>query len=167
MEEKEHILRRKDRGVLMQVEEQKQNKGRRWFRAGLELRVAKYLVLRVFTTVYCWFFTTPLTTFLSPSNLQTKRIKILWDQWLSECISCVGLAMSTVRMETKFNVSVGLLELVSQRRAKFHNSTVTAAMKLKDACSLEGRLWKPRQGIKKQRHQFATKVCQSKLWFFL
>ena len=79
MEEKERILRRKDRGVLMQVEEQKQNKGRSGFTAGLELRVAKYLVLRVFTTVYSWIFTTPLTMFLSPSNIQTKRIKILWD----------------------------------------------------------------------------------------
>ena len=50
------------------------------FRAGLELRVAKYLILRVFTVVYFWIFTTPLAKFLSLSNLQTKRIKILWDQ---------------------------------------------------------------------------------------
>ena len=91
MEEKERILRRKDRGVLMQVKEQKQNKGRRSrFRAGLELRGAKYLVLRVFTTVYFWIFTTPLAKFLSPSNLQRKNIKILWDQLLTGCISCVG-----------------------------------------------------------------------------
>ena len=33
---------------------------------------------------------------------------------------------------------------------------VTAAMKLKDACSLEEKLW-PRQHIKKQRHYFAYK----------
>jgi len=33
---------------------------------------------------------------------------------------------------------------------------VTAAMKLKDACSLEEKLW-PRQQIKKQRHYFAYK----------
>ena len=32
---------------------------------------------------------------------------------------------------------------------------VTAAMKLKDAYSLEEKLW-PRQGIKKQRHYFAN-----------
>ena len=34
---------------------------------------------------------------------------------------------------------------------------VTAAMKLKDACSLEEKLWPPRQHIKKQRHYFANK----------
>ena len=32
---------------------------------------------------------------------------------------------------------------------------VTAAMKLKDPCSLEEKLWQPRQHIKKQRHYFA------------
>ena len=35
--------------------------------------------------------------------------------------------------------------------------TVTAAMKLKDTCSLGGKLCKPRQHIKKQRHNFANK----------
>ena len=34
---------------------------------------------------------------------------------------------------------------------------MTAAMKLKDACSLEEKLYKPRQHIKKQRHHFADK----------
>ena len=34
---------------------------------------------------------------------------------------------------------------------------VTAAMKLKDACSLEEKLWPPPQHIKKQRHYFAGK----------
>ena len=34
---------------------------------------------------------------------------------------------------------------------------VTAAMKLKDTCSLEEKLWKPRQHIIKQRHYFANK----------
>ena len=34
---------------------------------------------------------------------------------------------------------------------------VTAAMKLKDAYSLEEKLWQPRQHIKKQRHYFANK----------
>jgi len=33
--------------------------------------------------------------------------------------------------------------------------TVTGAMKLKDACSLEGEYGKLRQHIKKQRHYFA------------
>ena len=32
---------------------------------------------------------------------------------------------------------------------------VTVAMKLKDVCSLEGKLCKARQRIKKQRHHFA------------
>ena len=35
--------------------------------------------------------------------------------------------------------------------------TVTTAMKLKDACSLEEKQCKPRQHIKKQRHHFAYK----------
>ena len=35
--------------------------------------------------------------------------------------------------------------------------TVTATMKLKDACSLEKSYDKPRQCIKKQRHHFANK----------
>ena len=34
---------------------------------------------------------------------------------------------------------------------------VTAATKLKDACSLEEKLWQMRQCIKKQRHHFADK----------
>ena len=34
---------------------------------------------------------------------------------------------------------------------------VTAAMKLKDACSLEEKLWQTRQHIKKQRNNFADK----------
>ena len=39
---------------------------------------------------------------------------------------------------------------------------VTAAMKLKDAYSLEGELWPPRQHIKKQRHYFANKGPSSR-----
>ena len=35
---------------------------------------------------------------------------------------------------------------------------VTAAMKLKDSCSLEEKLWPSGQHIKKQRHYFANKV---------
>ena len=38
---------------------------------------------------------------------------------------------------------------------------VTAAMKLKDACSLEEKLCQPRQLIKKQRHYFANKSLSS------
>ena len=43
---------------------------------------------------------------------------------------------------------------------------VIAVMKLKDACSLEEKLWKPRQHIKKQRHYLANKGQSRKLWFF-
>ena len=43
---------------------------------------------------------------------------------------------------------------------------VTAAMKLKDACSLEKSYDQLRQHIKKQRHYFATKVCLVKAMVF-
>ena len=43
---------------------------------------------------------------------------------------------------------------------------VTADMKLKDACSLEEKLWPPRQHIKKQRHYFVNKVCLVKAMVF-
>ena len=44
---------------------------------------------------------------------------------------------------------------------------VTAAIKLKDACSLEGKLWqKARQHIKKQRHYFADKGPSSQSYGF-
>ena len=39
--------------------------------------------------------------------------------------------------------------------------TVTAPVKLKDACSLEEKLWQIRQCIKKQRHHFADKDLYS------
>ena len=43
---------------------------------------------------------------------------------------------------------------------------VTAAMKLKDACSLEEKLYQPRQQIKKQRHHFADKGPYSQSYGF-
>ena len=43
---------------------------------------------------------------------------------------------------------------------------VIAAMKLKDACSLEEKLWPPRQHIKKQRHYFANKGLSSQGYDF-
>ena len=43
---------------------------------------------------------------------------------------------------------------------------VTAAMKLKDACSLEEKLCKPRQCIKKQRHHFADQGLHSQSYGF-
>ena len=43
---------------------------------------------------------------------------------------------------------------------------VTAAIKLKDACSLEENYDKPRQHIKKQRHYFAKKSPYSQSYGF-
>ena len=43
---------------------------------------------------------------------------------------------------------------------------VTAAMKLKDACSLEEKLWPSRQHIKKQRRYFANKSRSSQSYDF-
>ena len=42
---------------------------------------------------------------------------------------------------------------------------VTAAMKLKDSYSLEGKLWQSRQHIEKQRHYFANKGLSSQGYF--
>ena len=44
--------------------------------------------------------------------------------------------------------------------------TVTAAMKLKNACSLEEKLWQAKQCIKKQRHYFADKGLYSQSYGF-
>ena len=43
---------------------------------------------------------------------------------------------------------------------------VTAAMKLKGSCSLEEKLWQPRQHIKKQRHYFSNKGLSSESYGF-
>ena len=43
---------------------------------------------------------------------------------------------------------------------------VTAAMKLKDVCSLQEKLTKPRQHIKKQRHYFANKGLSNQSYDF-
>ena len=43
---------------------------------------------------------------------------------------------------------------------------VTAATKLKDACSLERKLYKPRQHIKKQSNHFASKGLYSQSYGF-
>ena len=43
---------------------------------------------------------------------------------------------------------------------------VTAAMKLKEACSLEEKLWPTWKHIKKQRHYFANKVLPSQSYGF-
>ena len=43
---------------------------------------------------------------------------------------------------------------------------LTAAMKLKDTCSLEEKPWQPRQHIKKQRHYFANEGSHSQGYGF-
>ena len=43
---------------------------------------------------------------------------------------------------------------------------VTAAMKVKDTCLLEGKLWQPRQCVKKQRHHFTNKGPSSQSYGF-
>ena len=43
---------------------------------------------------------------------------------------------------------------------------VTAAMKLKDTCSVEEKLFQPRQHIKKERHYFADKGPSSQSYGF-
>ena len=43
---------------------------------------------------------------------------------------------------------------------------VIAAMKLKDTYSLEGKLWQPRQHIKKERHYFANEGLSSQSYGF-
>ena len=43
---------------------------------------------------------------------------------------------------------------------------MTEAMKLKDTCSLEEKLWQPRQHITKQRHHFANKGPSSQSYGF-
>ena len=48
----------------------------------------------------------------------------------------------------------------------FLGSKITAAIKLKDGCSLEENYDQPRQHIKKQRHYFGNKSPSSQLWFF-
>ena len=44
--------------------------------------------------------------------------------------------------------------------------TVTAAMKLKDVCSLEKSYGRPRQHVKKQRHYFVNKGPSSQSYGF-
>jgi len=43
---------------------------------------------------------------------------------------------------------------------------VTAAMKVKDTCSLKGKLWPPRQHIQEQRNYFANKGLSSQCYGF-
>ena len=49
------------------------------------------------------------------------------------------------------------MDIHYHRWAPKSQQMVTAAMKLKDVCSLEEKLWPTRQHIQKQRHYFANK----------
>ena len=51
-----------------------------------------------------------------------------------------------------------LNELFDQPKFIFLGSKITAAMKLKDICSLEEKYDQPRQRIKKQRHYLPEKI---------
>ena len=56
-----------------------------------------------------------------------------------------GETMETVTWQTLFSWAPKSLQMV------------IVAMKLKDACSLQEKLWQPRQHIKKKRHYFLNK----------
>ena len=60
---------------------------------------------------------------------------------------------------TSLTINVETMETVTDLFSQAPNSLqlVTTAIKLKDACSLEGSYDQPRQHIKKQRHYFANK----------
>ena len=58
------------------------------------------------------------------------------------------------------------METVQDFRAPKSLQMVTKAMKLKDACSLEKKLWRPRQHIKKQRCYFANRSPSSQSYGF-
>ena len=86
-----------------------------------------------------------------------KRGTSLAVQWLGLGDSnarCTGLIPS---WWTKIHVPQGVAMWLQ---------TVTAAMKLKDACSLERKLYKPRQHIKKQSNHFASKGLYSQSYGF-
>ena len=65
-----------------------------------------------------------------------------------------GEAMETAQWQTLFSWAPKSLQMV------------IAAMKLKDACSLEEKLWETSQHIKKRRHHFADKGPSSQIYGF-
>ena len=69
---------------------------------------------------------------------------------------------------TSWQIDGGTMEIVADFIfwAPKSLGMVTAAMKLKDACSLEEKHNQPRQHVKKQRHYFANKVPSSQGYGF-
>ena len=100
----------------------------------------------VFTIVYIWFYNICLQIILMKYLVLVKHLvpspqgKQMGRQW-KQCQTLFFGAPKSLWM-------------------------VTAAMKLKDAYSLEGKLDQPRQHIKKQRHYFANKGPSSQGYGF-
>ena len=79
-------------------------------------------------------------------KLSIQKMKIMASSHITSC-QIDGETMETV---------TGFLFLCSKITADAWNWKMTAAVKLKDACSLEEKLW-PTEYIKKLRHYFANK----------
>ena len=82
-------------------------------------------------------------------NIQKTKIMAC-----SPITSCKYMGKQWKQWETLFSWAPKSLQMV------------TATMKLKDACSLEEKLWQTRQQIKKQRHYFADQVLTSQNYGF-
>ena len=81
----------------------------------------------------------------------------------------VGLKLNIQKMKimasgpiTSWQIDRETVETVAPKSLQM----VTAAMKLKDACSLEKSSDQSRQHIKKHRHYLSTKVCLVKTMVF-
>ena len=66
----------------------------------------------------------------------------------------------------KIDIKIQDIKLYIYYDLNFSLQMVTAAMKLKNACSLEEKLWKPRQHIQKQRRYFADQGPSSQSYGF-
>ena len=88
-------------------------------------------------------------------NIQKKKLNIQKTKMASGPITSWQIEGKTV--ETVTDYFWGAPKLLQM---------VTAAMKLKDACSLEENLGQTRQCIKKQRHYFVDKCPSSQSYGF-
>ena len=87
----------------------------------------------------------------------------------------VGLKLNIQKMKIMASGPIGSWEIDGETMETVRDyflgapkslQMVTAAMKLKDACSLEENYNEPRQHIKKQRHYFANKGPSSQGYGF-
>ena len=94
-----------------------------------------------------------------------EELKSLWLK-VNEESEKVGLKLKIKKTKimasgpiTSWQIDEETMETVTDYflRLQNHLQMVTAAMKLKDSYFLEGKLCKPRQCTKKQRHHFANK----------